>query len=1089
MAIIRTSSLFIFLVLLISCSKDKEEKGGQLFAERQPGETGITFSNDLTSTKDQNILDYLYFYNGGGVSIGDINNDGLPDIYFTGNQVKNRLYLNKGDLTFEDITDKAGVAGTATWNTGTTMADVNGDGYLDIYVSAVVGINGFMGHNQLFINNGDLTFTEKAKEYGLDFEDYSSQAAFFDVDNDGDLDMYLLNHAVHSTNSYGPASIRNKRVEESGDKLMINEDGKFVDHSEEAGIYGGANSYGLGIATADFNNDGFTDIYVSNDFHEDDYYYINNGDGTFTEKLKDNFGHTSRFSMGSDAADINNDGYVDLITLDMLPEDEKILKSSMGDDNINTHELRINNLGYQPQYTRNMLQVNHGGDYFMETALLAGIAATDWSWGAIFGDFDQDGHQDLFISNGIPRRPNDLDYIKYTSNDQIQKKLEQTKLIDQEAINKMPSGAVSNYVFSGSTGLKFEHQAQWMANDSIISTGIAYGDLDGDGDLDVVTNNVNSPATIYENRTMQGHYLKIEPRPGTKNTFGIGTKVIAYLKDSLMTRQLYTTKSWQSSSEPVIHFGFRQNQSVDSIRIYWPDRTFETLSNVALDQTLKVSPSRERDTLQGQIHFRRKPTTIFNKVDNALGIDFTHVENEHIDFNVQKLLLHKMSDLGPGVAVGDINDDGLDDVVFGSSRFNQVTAYVQDEQGFERMTDSIFKDIMPSEESDILLADFNGDGHNDLFLATGDGESIRSDYLQDKLYLGDGKTFTRDESFLKSRSNSILAKTADVDGDGDLDIFVGKNVENLDYGNLPDAMMLINAHGVFTPSKDPGFSKLGILTDAVFTDYDKDGDQDLIVVGEWMSPKFLKNTAGSFSLDDTVVPAKMNGLWQSILPFDVDEDGDMDYLLGNWGLNSKLHASAKAPLVMYHDDFDNNGVAESLIAQEKDGKYYLINDLDLMFSQLIKLRKKFTDYSEFAGKTAEEILGVDALDNAEKLEVHTLASGYLRNDGGRFDFVGFDYPLQVAPVRAMLNFDFDGDGKEEVIFAGNYFGITPYHGKFDALNGILLKPNEDLQDTHELGLDLFNKMVKDLSIIHVKNVPYLLVTINNHNVELYKLGK
>ena len=436
-------SLILTSIILLGCSNDKKK---YLFTPIAVEKSNLNFINDLKESENFGILYYLYFYNGGGVAVGDINNDDLPDIYFTGNQVQNRLFLNKGNMEFEDITSNAGVDGSSDWNTGVTMADVNGDGFLDIYVCAVAGIHGLEGKNELFINNGDLTFTEEAGKYQLDFENYGTTAAFFDFDNDGDLDMYLLNHSVHTENSYGPADIRNIRSEKSGDKLLRNDNGIFNDISEEAGIFGGANGYGLGLTTADFNNDGFTDIYVSNDFHEDDYYYINQGDGTFSELLKEKFSQTSRFSMGNDAADVNSDGYVDIITLDMLPEDERVLKASMSDDPIYTHDLKIKRLKYHPQYARNMLQINQGGEYFQETALYSGIAATDWSWSPLFADFDLDGMQDIFISTGIPRRPNDHDYISYISNDETEGKFNNSNKLDQEALDKMPEGIVKNYI-------------------------------------------------------------------------------------------------------------------------------------------------------------------------------------------------------------------------------------------------------------------------------------------------------------------------------------------------------------------------------------------------------------------------------------------------------------------------------------------------------------------------------------------------------------------------------------------------------------------------------------------------------------------
>jgi len=491
--------LIIALITLgmVSCKKE-----GSLFENPEPQKTGIGFTNTLTPTDDLSILDYLYFYNGGGVSIGDINNDGLPDIFFSGNQVKNKLYLNKGNLQFEDISTLAGIEGNSSWNTGTTMADVNGDGLLDIYVCAVVGINGFNGFNELYINNGDNTFTESAAKYGLDFDSYSSNASFFDYDLDGDLDLYLLNHAVHTQNSFGRFDLRYERRYETGDKLLRNDNGKFTDVSEEAGIYGGINGYGLGLAIADFNQDGYPDIYVGNDFHEDDYYYLNNGDGTFTESLKKYFGHTSRFSMGNDVADINNDGRPDFLSLDMLPEDEVALKSSEGDDNIQTQKMRIDRFGYHYQFTRNMLFVNQPDGNFMETALMSGIAATDWSWSALFGDYDLDGQQDVFISNGIPKRPNDLDFIKFVSTEQIKQKIDNTKLVDQKALELMPSGNVSNYVFKGNKDLQFQDMSEtWVTKDTLISGATAMGDLDGDGDLDLVTNNIDHPASLYINKT------------------------------------------------------------------------------------------------------------------------------------------------------------------------------------------------------------------------------------------------------------------------------------------------------------------------------------------------------------------------------------------------------------------------------------------------------------------------------------------------------------------------------------------------------------------------------------------------------------
>ncbi len=1075
----------------MSCEQNEEKEQALFFSNPVSKDTGLNFTNQLTENRDANILDYLYYYNGGGVSIGDINNDGLPDIYFTGNQVENKLFLNKGNLKFEDITVKAGVAGESSWNTGVTMADVNGDGLLDIYVSAVVGVNGFRGHNELFINNGDLTFAEKSSEYGLNEESYSSQAAFFDYDNDGDLDVYILNHAVHTNEAFGPSNIREKRVYESGDKLMRNDDGKFVDVSEEAGIYGGANSYGLGLTTADFNNDGFTDIYVGNDFHEDDYYYLNNGDGTFTESLKKTFGHTSRFSMGNDAADINNDGYVDLMTLDMLPEDEKVLKSSSGDDSYNVHELKIGRLGYHPQYTRNMLQMNQQGEFFSETALMSGVAATDWSWGPLFADFDQDGKQDLFITNGVPKRPNDLDYVKFISDGQIQKKLDQTTLVDEEALKLMPEGKVSNYIFKGSGNGMFEdYSSKWIKNDSIISTGVAYGDLDNDGDLDIVTNNINKPASIYINDYAEGDFLKVKLKGTSKNTFGIGAKAILFSDHGKQFRQLFTTKSYQSSSEPLMHFGFPEGTHLDSLVISWPGKGMKILRDINSNQTLTIDDANLSEIPDSEVYKKDNLNRIFKESAIDFGLDYVHEENEFSDFDMQKLIPHKLSDLGPGVVVADINDDGLDDVIFGGSKYNKAQIYIQNSNGFEKVSEEIIGSDFMMEDVSIAAGDFNNDQKTDLLFASGGGEAVgKDDNLQDRLYLNQDGKFKKADTFPKTYSNSSVIKPFDFDGDGDLDIFIGANSVNYNYGSMPESVFLKNDNGSFSKIQTEIFSELGMVNDAIWTDFDGDGKTDLIAVGEWMSPQFLKNGNGKFkNVTSEYSPGPLNGLWQSIQQFDIDEDGDMDYLLGNWGTNNKLNASEDKPLRMYYSDFDGNGLTETLLATENNGEYYFIGGLDDLSAQLSSLmRKRFNSYKKFAGKTVNEIFTSEELDNSEVMEVHTLASGYLENEDGKFVFRKFQNELQISPIRAMLVYDFDKNGQNEVLVAGNYFGVTPYHGQFDGQGGSLIFNKNKVSRSTEIGLNLSQNSVKNLSILKVKNKPYLMVTSNNAKVKLYEI--
>ena len=1070
-------------LLFMGCSK----KEGPLFEKLSSEESDVTFINQLLESKNISILDYLYYYNGGGVALGDINNDGLVDIYFTSNQGKNKLYLNKGKNKFEDISVKAGVESQSDWNTGTVMADVNGDGYLDIYVCAVVGINGFEGQNELFINNKDNTFTESAAEFGLDLDNYSSSAAFFDYDLDGDLDMYLLNHAVHSELSFGNASTRNKRSYECGDKLFRNDNGKFVDVSEQAGIFGGANGYGLGLAVSDFNLDGYPDIYVGNDFHEDDYYYLNNGDGTFTESLKQYFGHTSRFSMGVDVADVNHDGFPDILSLDMLPEDEKVLKSSLGDDNVQMLKMRTEKLGYHNQFTRNMLQLNQAGNHFTETALLSGIAATDWSWSTLFGDYDQDGEQDIFVSNGIPKRPNDLDYVKYYSNDQIKSKISTTKLLDKEALKRMPKGNVTNYVFQGTADLLFKNRSKdWIENDSIISNGSGYADIDNDGDLDIITNNTNAIASVYINKTdSKSNYLKLKLRFTGKNTFGIGTKVISYYKGKKQFKELQTTRGFQSSSEPIIHFGYGETKLIDSLVVVWPDKTYQTLKNVKTAQTLTIKANRDRKVFDYKtLHPAVLP--IFKKVETGLGIDYTHQENDYVDFLVQKLIPYQRSDRGAATAIGDLNDDGKEDIFFGGSKGKKAAIYFQNATGFsnkgvaEIEKDSIFED------ASAVIGDFNNDKTNDIYVASGGGENAAD--LQDRLYLNNSNQF-QNATLPKLTQNASVVKAFDYDNDGDLDLFVGNNSVNNRFGSLPDCYLLNNSKGVFTVVQNKTFEKIGMVTAAVFTDFNKDGKMDLIVCGEWMKPTFFANKNAKFNdVTATVFPEKSNGLWQSIIPFDIDHDGDQDYLVGNWGMNSKFKASAAFPMKMYYDDFDTNGNFETIVAIEKEGKYYTTLGLDELAEQFSgMLKKKFNSYKSFAGKTLEEVFDPKMLEKGKLFEVHNLKSGYLKNENGKFTFVPFSNKMQVAPITSFVKSNFDSDANEEVFAAGNYFGVSPYHSRFDGFSGALIKNEKVIYLGNQIGIDLTQKAVRHLDIITFNGKKYMLVTINNKKAEIYEM--
>ncbi|MGI9552096.1 MAG: VCBS repeat-containing protein [Aurantibacter sp.] len=1074
------------IFLVFGCGK----KEGELFKNPTPEETGINFTNTLTETDDLNILDYLYFYNGGGVAVGDLNDDTLPDIFFSGNQVKNRLYLNKGNLKFEDITEKAGVAGNSGWNTGSVMGDVNGDGLLDIYVCALVGIKGLDGYNELYINNGpsdsgEITFTESAAKYGLDFDTYSSSAAFLDYDLDGDLDMYLLNHAVHTQESFGRANLRLKRNFQTGDKLLRNDGARFVDVSEEAGIYGGVNGYGLGIAISDFNQDGWPDIYIGNDFHEDDYYYLNNGDGTFTECLKHYFGHTSRFSMGNDVADINHDGWPDILSLDMLPEDEKVLKSSQGDVDPQILKLQTKDYGYHYQFSRNMLHLNQGRQ-FSEIGLQTGIAATDWSWSALFADYNQDGEQDVFISTGIPKRPNDLDYINFVSSDQIKNKINNTKLVDRQALALMPSGRVHNYAFKGGKNLNFiDKSDKWIAEDTLVSGATAMGDFDNDGDIDLVVNNIDSPASLYINKTNEGaNYLKLRFKYSGKNPQAIGAKVFSYHNNTLQFKELYTVRGFQASSEPIIHFGYGKFKKVDSLKIVWPDRTYQVLTEVATNQTLTISPKNARPFDYSSL--RPKTNSLFQKVEGNLGIGFKHIEDNYTDFNRQKLIPYQFSDRGPATAIGDLDSDGKEDIFFGGSKYIPSKVYFGTDSIFSaKKIPSIAQDSI-KEDVSAVIADFNNDSKNDLFLGSGGADFFdKLKPLLDTYYVGRDSLFET-QPLPDYFENASVVKPNDFDGDGDIDLFVGNQVVTNDFGKSPASLILTNNEGDFTIQENSDLQSAGMVTDAIWDDFDKDGQKDLILVGEWMAPSFFRNDSGELR-KIKIYDEDLNGLWQSVRPFDIDNDGDTDYLLGNWGTNSKFRASRNSPMRLYYGDFDRNDQTETVTAIKKNGKYYPIEGLDGLAAQIVSVRKKFTTYTDFAGRSIDEIFEKAVLKEIKILEVQELRSGYLKNTDGAFNFIPFKEELQIAPLTSFLKYDFDRDGNEEVLTAGNYFGVKPYHGRFDSFLGALIKNENEVVLGNKIGLDLAGKSVRHLNIIRANEQPYLLVTINNDSAQVYRL--
>ena len=1039
-----------FLLLFCACQPEKEK----LFTAMSSAETGITFQNTVIENDSFNLIDYYYVYNGGGVAVGDINNDGFTDVYFTGNQVADKLYLNTGNFEkstfkFEDITEKAGIKKVG-WSTGVTMADVNGDGLLDIYVCKSGNYPSSQRANQLYINHsneGKISFIESAKEYGLADTTFSTQAAFFDFDKDNDLDLFLITSTNSTRNPNALVAPIKDGSGLSADKLFQNNgNGTFTDISRKAGILHDGMSLGLSIT--DINEDGWEDIFVGNDFLANDLLYINNHDGTFTESAKECFGHHSQFSMGSDIADFNNDGKFDIISVDMLPADNEQRKKMAGPANYVQYEQSIA-LGYHPQFMRNMLHLNVGKTpdgkvHFSEIGQLAGVHSTDWSWSPLFADFDNDGKKDLFISNGYLRDITDLDFVSYNT------EMAQASTSKKEMDNLMKKGALKmntlkkvNYLFHNNGDLTFKDISDDAFGDlSSLSNGAAYADFDNDGDLDLVVNNINQEAFLLKNNTPSKAFLKLKLQGSSQNTFGLGSDVTVFQQGKLQKIHQSVTKGFQSSSDFLIHFGLGENPNIDSIQVLWSDGKSQTVQNIKSNQTLILVYKNAK----AKVISKQNSSRIFTDESDILK-DYVHQEEPYMDYNQETLLMHKLSQQGPKMASGDVNGDGLEDFFVGGSYLHEGKIFIQKPNGKFHQA-SLTKENQKKNEEDVgvLLFDADNDKDLDLYIVSGSNEYFDgSEYYQDRLYLNDGKgKFSLTNNHLPNISHSgSCAVAIDFDHDGDLDLFRGGRLTPLQYPKSGESYLLRNECGYFknvTESFAPNLKTIGMVTSAVWADVNHDSWADLIVVGECMPITLFQNKQGKLVKTNTFPIS--NGLWNCIKAADFDKDGDVDFVVGNIGENNRYHFSSTKPLTIYGADYDNNGRWDAIPSYFLKGIEYPIPSRDELVRQIPSFKAKFNNYSLYAKATMAEVLSEEQRKSATITKVFLQESYYIENLGNQqFKLKALPKESQWSLIQDILIDDFNEDGNLDVILIGNDYGVEPVAGRYDASYGTVLKGN------------------------------------------------